>query len=85
MTQQRGQSLQAAGIAVTAFGGEPFSIVNSTGTAAMTPGLNYAVRNGEPGQIVFFLHGVGRNGFADANEKMRAIHVDGTTGQPWAA
>ena len=79
MAQKREQSLQDVGIAVTAFSGEQteqLGIVNSTDVAAMTPGLNYTVPNGESSQINFFLRGVGLNDFADANENPVAVYVD---------
>ena len=55
---------------------EQLGIVNSTDVAAMTPGLNYTVPNGESSQINFFLRGVGLNDFADANENPVAVYVD---------
>ena len=79
MAQKREQSLQDVGIAVTALSGEQIGqlrIVNSTDVAAMTPGLNYTVPNGESSQINFFLRGVGLNDFADANENPVAVYVD---------
>ena len=79
MAQKREQRLQDVGIAVTAFSGEQIEqlgIVNSTDVAAMTPGLNYTVPNGESSQINFFLRGVGLNDFADANENPVAVYVD---------
>ena len=79
MAQKREQRLQDVGIAVTAFSGEQIEqlgIGNSTDVAAMTPGLNYTVPNGESSQINFFLRGVGLNDFADANENPVAVYVD---------
>ena len=57
MAQKREQSLQDVAVAVTAFSGkrlEQIGIVNSTDVAAMTPGLNYTIPNGESSQINFF-------------------------------
>ena len=79
MAQKREQSLQDVAVAVTAFSGkrlEQLGIVNSTDVAAMTPGLNYTIPNGESSQINFFLRGVGQNDFADANENPVAVYVD---------